>query len=224
MAIMDWPSEQRPREKLLAQGPAALSDAELLAVLLRTGVAGRNAVELAMDCLTRFGSLAGLLAAPLAEFRGVPGLGEVKFIMLQAVRELGKRVVGEGLRQSTLLARPAAVREYLLLHLAALEHEVFLGLFLDPRCHLIATVELFRGSLTETNVYPREVVKAALAHNAASVIFAHNHPSGVAVPSAADRAITDRLTRALALIEVKTLDHFIVGGNQVCSLHAGQLV
>jgi DNA repair protein RadC len=217
MAITDWPAAERPRERLLALGPARLSDAELVALFLRSGVAGKSAVELARELIGRFGGMAGLLAAEQVALCEVKGLGEAKAAQLAAVLEMARRCMGEELRAGAALNSPAAVRDYLRLALATREHEVFVVLFLDAQHRVIAAEELFRGTLTQTSVYPREVVKAALRRNAAAVILAHNHPSGVAQPSQADELLTRSLTEALALIEVKVLDHFIVAGNQTLS-------
>ncbi|MGB6056166.1 MAG: DNA repair protein RadC [Burkholderiaceae bacterium] len=210
MAITDWPAEQRPRERLIRQGSQALSDAELLAVFLRVGVVGKSAVDLARDMLAHFGSLQRLFAAPLAEFSALNGLGPAKYAQLQAVLELARRALHEELQDGALLDSPQAVRHYLQLLLAHKPHESFAVLFLDARNRLIAAEELFRGTLTHASVYPREVVKAALAHNAAALLLAHNHPSGSPQPSAADRALTAALKQALALVDVRVLDHFIV--------------
>ncbi len=212
MAITDWPEDERPRERLLARGAAAVSDAELLAIFLRVGVRGKSAVDLGRELLARFGSLNRLFAAPLAEFAAVPGMGTAKYAQLQAVLEMARRALGERLAARELLSSPQAVRDYLRLSLAGLPHEVFVALWLDAQNRLIACEELFRGTLTQTAVYPREVVKRALARNAAAVILAHNHPSGLAEPSAADEALTRALKEALALVDVRVLDHFIVAG------------
>ena len=217
MAITDWPAAERPRERLLALGPARLSDAELVALFLRSGIAGKNAVELARELIGRFGGMAGLLAAGHGALCEVRGLGEAKAAQLGAVLEMARRCLGEELRAGAALNSPAAVRDYLRLALGTREHEVFVALFLDAQHRVIAAEELFRGTLTQTSVYPREVVKAALRRNAAAVILAHNHPSGVAQPSQADELLTRSLAEALALIEVKVLDHFIVAGNQTLS-------
>ncbi|OFZ95727.1 MAG: hypothetical protein A2Z64_14610 [Betaproteobacteria bacterium RIFCSPLOWO2_02_67_12] len=216
MAISDWPAQERPRERLLALGPAALSDAELLAVFLRTGVRGKSAVDVARELLARFGGLAGLLAAGCAA-QTVKGLGPAKAAQLAAVLEVARRCLGEQLRGGNALTSPAAVRDYLRLALGAREHEVFMTLFVDAQHRVIRSEELFRGTLTQTSVYPREIVKAALSANAAAVIFAHNHPSGVAQPSQADELLTRQLKEALALVEIKVLDHFVVAGNQCLS-------
>ena len=213
MAITDWPEDERPRERLLAQGAAALSDAELLALFLRVGVKGKSAVDLARELIGRFGSLNRLFAASQAEFSAIPGMGPAKYAQLQAVLEMARRALGEELKQASALSTPGAVRDYLRLHLAGLRHEVFFALWLDAQNRLISAEELFRGSLTQTSVYPREVVKAALAQNAAAVVFAHNHPSGVAEPSSADTHLTRELKQALALVDVTVLDHFIVAGS-----------
>lgn len=212
MAITDWPADERPRERLLAQGPAALSDAELLAIFLRVGVRGKSAVDLARVLIAHFGSLNRLFAATRGNFVAIPGLGPAKYAQLQAVLEMSRRALAEEIRQADAFSTPATVRDYLRLHLAGLAHEVFFALWLDAQNRLIAAEELFRGTLTQTSVYPREVVKQALAHNAAAVVLAHNHPSGLAEPSAADELLTRELKQALALVDVRVLDHFIVAG------------
>jgi DNA repair protein RadC len=216
MAISDWPLAERPRERLLAQGAGALSDAELLAVFLRTGVRGKSAVELARDLLARSAGLAGLLAAP-GNVREMKGLGPAKRAQLAAVLEVARRCLGEDLRAGNALTSPGAVRDYLRASIGGREHEVFVCLWLDAQHRVTACEELFRGTLTQTSVYPREIVKAALRANAAAVIFAHNHPSGAAQPSRADELLTRNLKDALALVEVKVLDHFIVAGRQALS-------
>lgn len=218
--IRDWPEGERPREKLLAQGPQGLSDAELLAIFLRTGIAGRSAVDLARDLLSEFGSLRALLKASPEEFCRAKGLGEAKYTQLQAVLELARRHLAEALPERELLNEPAVLRRYLVSRLREETQEVFLGLFLDRQLKLIATEELARGSLSEAMVYPREVVKAAIKLGAAAVIFAHNHPSGMSEPSLQDRAITERLKAALATVEVRVLDHFVVGEGEPVSLAA----
>lgn len=217
MAITDWPEGERPREKLLAMGSAALSEAELLAIFLRTGVKGKSAVGLARDLLGHFGSLGRLFAASKAECCGFAGLGPAKYAQLQAVLEMARRSLKEDLAAGDALSSPGAVRDYLRLRLAGLPHEVFAALFLDAQNRVLAIEELFRGTLTQASVYPREVVKRALSHNAAGVIFAHNHPSGVAEPSRADRWLTDQLKAALGLVEVRVLDHFVVAGVEAVS-------
>jgi DNA repair protein RadC len=216
MAISDWPLAERPRERLLAKGAAILSDAELLAVLLRTGVRGKTAVELARELLGRFGGIAGLLGAGSA-LAGVKGLGAAKSAQLGAAIELARRSLHEQLSSGTALTSPGGVRDYLRLALGGREHEVFVCLWLDAQHRVISYQEAFRGTLTQTSVYPREIVKAALAANAAAVIFAHNHPSGVAQPSQADELLTRNLKEALGLVDVKVLDHFIVAGSQAIS-------
>lgn len=213
MSITDWPVQERPRERLLAQGAGALSDAELLAIFLRVGVRGKSAVDLARDLVGRFGSLNGLFAATAEELQAVHGMGEAKYVQLQAVLEMSRRALGEQMRTRDVLSSPKAVRDWLRLRMATLPHEVFMVLLLDAQNCLIEAVELFRGTLTQTSVYPREVVKLALAHNAASIILAHNHPSGVAEPSKADELLTRSLKQALAMVDVKVLDHFVVAGS-----------
>ena len=212
MAITDWPADERPRERLLAQGAAALSDAELLAIFLRVGVRGKSAVDLARDLLGRFGGLTRLFAASSAELSGVHGMGPAKYVQLQAVLEMSRRALAEEMVRGNAFASPGAVRDYLRLHLAGLPHEVFFALWLDAQNRLIAAEQLFCGTLTQTSVYPREVVKKALGHNAAAVVLAHNHPSGLAEPSRADELLTRELKQALALVDVRVLDHFIVAG------------
>lgn len=214
MAITDWPEGERPREKLLQRGAPALSDAELLAIFLRVGVKGKSAVELARDLLAHFGSLTRLFHASLGEFAAFPGMGPAKYAQVQAVSEMARRALSEEMVQGDALNSPGAVRDYLRLHLGGLGHEVFMALFLDAQNRVLAREDLFRGTLTQTSVYPREVVKRALAHNAAGIILAHNHPSGVAEPSQADRWLTDQLKCALGLVDVKVLDHFIVAGSR----------
>ena len=217
MAITDWPDETRPRERLIRHGAGALSDAELLAIFLRVGVTGKSAVDLGRDMVGHFGSLTCLFRTSLAQFCGMHGLGPAKFAQLQAVMELAKRALAEELESGIALSSPQSVRAYLQLQLAGKMHESFMVLFLDVKNRLIATEELFRGTLTHTSVYPREVVKAALQHNAAALLLAHNHPSGTPNPSAADLAITQTLKHALEMIDVKVLDHFIVAGSRVYS-------
>ena len=213
MAITDWPEDERPRERLLLQGAGALSDAELLAIFLRVGVKGKSAVDLARDLLSHFGGLNKLFTTPLASFRAFHGMGEAKYAQLQAVLEMARRALGESLRERDALASPGAVHDWLRLHLAQLPHEVFMVLLLDAQNRLIRAEELFRGTLTQTSVYPREVVKLALQHNAAGMILAHNHPSGATEPSHADELLTRSLKQALSLVDVKVLDHFIVAGH-----------
>jgi DNA repair protein RadC len=214
MPIKDWPAAERPREKLLQRGAAALSDAELLAIFLRTGVPGKTAVDLARDILTRFDGLRGLLGAERKAFCALPGLGEAKFTQLQAVLELARRHLGETLARGEVLSDPATTRRYLAARLRDYPHEVFGCLFLDNRHRVIEFEELFRGTINGASVHPREVVRRALAHNAAAVILAHNHPSGVAEPSEADRQLTRRLSEALALVDVRVLDHIVIGDGE----------
>jgi DNA repair protein RadC len=217
MAISDWPERERPRERLLALGPASLADAELLAILLRTGVKGKSAVDLARQLLGRFGSVSALLEAGTAGIGETPGLGSAKAAQLKAALELARRALREEIAARDALSSPRAVRDYLRLALAGREHEVFVVLLLDAQHRVIACEELFKGTLTQTSVYPREVVKCALGHNAAAVIFAHNHPSGVAEPSHADEILTRSLKAALALVDIQVLDHFIVAGTRTMS-------
>lgn len=217
MAINTWPEDQRPRERLIKHGAHILSDAELLAVFLRVGVSGKTAVDLGREMIAHFGSLNGLFAASLTEFSKLHGLGPAKYAQLQAVMELARRSISEELQVGEVLSSPSAVKQYLQLLLAKKPYESFAVLFLDVKNRLLAAEELFRGTLTHTSVYPREVVKAALAHNAASLILAHNHPSGAPEPSAADRALTGALKQALGLVDIRVLDHFIVAGRHVHS-------
>ena len=214
MAISDWPLTERPRERLLTLGAAALSDAELLAVVLRTGIRGKSAVELGRELLARFKGVAGIFGADLT---GVKGLGPAKRAQFEAAMELARRSLKDDMRSASALTSPGAVRDYLRLALAEREHEVFVCLWLDAQHRVIACEELFRGTLTQTSVYPREIVKAGLKANAAAVIFAHNHPSGVAQPSQADELLTRNLKDALSLVDIKVLDHFIVAGHQTLS-------
>lgn len=217
MAIPDWPESERPREKLLKNGAGYLSDAELLALFLRTGMVGKSAVDLARELLTRFDSLTGLFAANQTAFCQVPGIGPAKYAQLQAVLEMARRALAEELKNGDAMNSPKSVRDYLRLSLEGKKHEIFVGIFLDAQNRAIAAEELFNGTLTQTSVYPREVVKRALHHNAAAMIFAHNHPSGVAEPSQADEILTQSLKQALALVDVKVLDHFIIGGGTAMS-------
>ncbi|AOA07705.1 MULTISPECIES: RadC family protein [Pseudomonas] len=218
MSIRDWPAAERPREKLLQHGSGSLSDAELLAIFLRTGVSGKSAVDLARHLLSEFGSLRALLEADLRAFCRQLGLGPAKFSQLQAVLEMSRRHLAERLRRESALESPQAVRDYFKALLRHEPHEVFGCLFLDTRHRMLAFEVLFRGSIDSASVYPRQVVKRALAHNAAAVIFCHNHPSGISEPSQADRTLTRRLIQALDLIEVRVLDHFIVGDGQPLSM------
>jgi DNA repair protein RadC len=218
MGIRDWPQDDRPREKLLHKGAAALSDAELLAIFLRTGVKGMSAVDLARELLARFAGLGGLLSADLASFCAAKGLGKAKYAQLQAVLELARRQLGESLAREHVFTSPGAVVQYLQAQLAGRHQEVFVALFLDTRHRLIAAEELFFGTVDGASVYPREVVRRALHHNASALIFAHNHPSGVAEPSRDDEAITRRLREALQLIDVRVLDHVVVGAGSAVSM------
>lgn len=214
MSISDWPAGERPRERLLQQGPQALSDAELLAIYLRVGMKGKSAVDLARDLLSRHdNSLARLAASSTTELARTPGIGLAKAAQLQASFELTRRALLEEMRTRSTMSSPEAVRDWLRLHLGQLPHEVFIALWLDAQNRLISSEDLFRGTLTQTSVHPREVVKSALSHNAGAVIFAHNHPSGTREPSNADVYLTQQLKQALGLVDVRVLDHFIVAGN-----------
>ncbi len=217
MAIHDWPADDRPREKLLAKGPAGLSDAELLAIFLRTGVKGQSAVDVARVLLKKFGSLGALIEANELDFCSVPGVGSAKFVQLQAATELIRRALAAEMKSGISVSSPAAVRDFLRLSIQSRPVEVFVGLFLDAQNRVIAVEELFSGTLTQTSVFPREVVRRTLHHNAAAVIFAHNHPSGVAEPSHADEMLTRALKEALSLIDVRVLDHFVVGRGAILS-------
>lgn len=217
MAITDWPVDDRPREKLLTKGADSLSDAELVAIFLRTGVRGKSAVDLAREVLQSCGSLSALFSVSGREFCAIPGLGAAKYVQLQAVIEMAQRALREKIGNGTMLDSPRAVRDYLRLKLQGRPHEVFAGVFLDAQNRVLAVEELFRGTLTQTSVYPREVVKRALHYNAAALIFAHNHPSGLAEPSRADEMLTTALKQSLALVDVKVLDHFVVGGDSAMS-------
>ncbi|WP_348674291.1 DNA repair protein RadC [uncultured Abyssibacter sp.] len=224
MSIRDWPAAERPREKLLERGASALSDAELLAIFLRTGVTGQSAVDLARQLLTDFDGLRPLLAADRKRFCAARGLGDAKFVQLQAVLEMARRHLSAELREQTRITDARSAFRFLRAQLAHRPHEVFCALFLDTRHRVIAFEELFRGTIDGASVYPREVVKTALGHNAAAVILAHNHPSGVAEPSSADRHLTGRLRDALALVEIRVLDHVIIGqGDPVSFAERGLL-
>ena len=217
MGINNWPEDERPREKLLQRGASSLSDAELLAIFLRTGVTGRSAVDLARDLLTRFGNLTKLFTAGKNDFCAIHGMGQAKYVQFQAVLELSRRSLHEEMETGDALNSPGSVRDYLQLLLRGRQQEVFMAIFLDAQHRAIASEELFSGTLTQTSVYPREVVKRALHHNAAAIIFAHNHPSGATEPSRSDEMLTTALKQALALVDVRVLDHFIVAGNQTMS-------
>lgn len=217
MRISDWPQDERPREKLLGQGPAALSNAELLALFIGHGQPGMTAVDLARSALNRFGGLRNLLDASPASIGSHPGWGPARTARVLAAVELSRRYLGEELSRSDKLTSPAATRAFLRARLRGHDHEVFAVLFLDSQHRVITYEELFRGTLDSCSVHPREVVKRSLAHQAGAVIFAHNHPSGVAEPSPADRQITRRLQEALALVEVRTLDHLVIGDGEPVS-------
>lgn len=217
MAITDWPMAERPREKLLEKGANALSDAELLAIFLRTGCAGKSAVDLARDLLQTFGSLRLLLEAEQTHFCRAHGLGKAKYAQLQAVLEMARRHLAESLSKGDIFDNPTHVRHYLLSKLRHHQREVFAVLLLDSQHQLIHYKELFFGTVNAASVHPREVVKLALANNAVAIILAHNHPSGIAEPSHADRQITQALVKALALVDIKVLDHFIVGDSETSS-------
>ena len=234
MPLKDLPPDARPREKLLARGPGALSDAELLALLLRTGIQGKGVLQLADELLQLpgkgglaapgFGGMAGLLNATAEDLKAVKGLGPAKRAELVAVLELARRAMAQRLQERTVFALPQEVKQYLQLHLSALPHEVFAVLFLDAQNRLLTMEELFRGSLTQTSVYPREVVKRALHHHASAVVLAHNHPSGTVQPSRADEALTQTLKAALALVDVRVLDHIIVAQGDALSMAERGLV
>ncbi|MCH9639651.1 MAG: DNA repair protein RadC [Betaproteobacteria bacterium] len=224
MAIPDWPESERPREKLLKLGAANLSETELLAIFLRTGVSGRSAVDLARELIQHFGSLTSLFTANQEALCQLPGIGIAKYTQLQAVLEMSRRALGETLKSGNVLNSPKLVRDFLRLSLANKQHEVFIGIFLDAKNHTISTEELFSGTLTQASVYPREVIKRALHHNAAAIIFAHNHPSGNTSPSHADKELTQTLKQALTLIDVKVLDHFIIANGSILSFAEHNLI
>lgn len=218
MSITDWPPGERPREKLLERGAQSLSDAELLAIFLRVGLPGKSAVDLARELLGHFGSLNALFSASRQDFTTINGMGDAKFSQLQAVMEMARRALAEQLRQADTLSNPNAVRDYLRLWLSGESREVFGALFLDTRHRVLAAEILFRGTVDKASVHPREVVKRGLMLNAAAIVVAHNHPSGDVSPSAADLSLTDRLHAALALVDVRLLDHFVVGRDRILSL------
>ena len=225
MPRKDLPPDARPREKLLARGPAALSDVELLAILLRTGIAGKGVLQMAHELLQiqtqgsdGFGGIAGLLHATADDLKRIKGLGPAKQAEIVAVLELARRAMAQRLQERTVFTHPQELKHYLQLHLSAKNHEVFAVLFLDVGHRLLALEELFRGTLTQTSVYPREVVIRALHHQAASVVLAHNHPSGSVQPSRADESLTHTLRAALALIDVRVLDHIIVAPGETFSM------
>ena len=217
MAITDWPSHERPRERLIKGGPGQLSDAELLAIFLRTGTSGKSAVDLGREIMMHFGSLSGLFAAGLKDFSDLNGIGPAKYAQLQAILELARRLLAEDLQSGVTLTSSEKVTNYLQLYFSRQSHESFVVLFLDVRNKLIECREMFRGSLSHTSVYPREVVKAALACNAANVILAHNHPSGSVEPSNADKTLTRSLKQAMGLVDIRVLDHIIVAGKNTYS-------
>mgnify|MGYP001545342938 FL=1 len=216
--IRDWPARERPREKLLSRGPAALSDAELLAIFLRTGVKGKTAVDLARDLLVDFGGLRPLLEADRQQFCDRHGLGRARYAQLQALLEIVRRNLQEQLQRADALENPNATRTFLSSRLRHLPYEVFACLFLDNRHRVIEYEELFRGTIDGASVHPREVVRQALHHNAAAIILAHNHPSGVAEPSQADIQLTRRLVEALSLVDVRVIDHVVIGDGPGVSL------
>ena len=218
MSIKDWPADDRPREKLIERGATALSDAELLAIFLRIGIPGASAVDLAREALQRFGSLTGLTQASLAEFCEIKGFGEAKYVQLQACVELARRALGEALAETPTLHTPELVKDFLRLTFAHERAEVFGVLFLDAQHRKLGFEILFRGTLTQAAVYPREIVKAALKHNAAGVVLAHNHPSGNAEPSSQDIRLTASIKQALATVDVQVIDHIIVAKQAVVSL------
>ena len=221
MAISDWPSAERPREKLINRGAKALSDAELLSIFLRTGVAGSSAVDLARQLLLDYGSLRKIFDADVKSFCAGKGLGLAKFVQLQAALEIAGRHLAENLEHQDCLTNPKKTTDYLRARLRDYDYEVFACLMLDNRNRVIAFRELFRGTIDGASVYPREVVKQALADNAAAVILAHNHPSGVCEASQADIRITERLQKALGLVDIRVLDHVIVGDGITCLSEQG---
>lgn len=223
MSITDWPLAERPREKLLANGSQSLTDAELLAIFLRTGIRGKTAVDLSNDLLEGFSGLRQLLKADQQAFCQHHGLGTAKYAQLQAVLEMSRRYLNEGLKRGDSLTSPQETRQFLSSKLRDYTHEVFAVLFLDQRHRVIQFDEMFQGTIDGASVYPREVVKKALEYNAAAVIFAHNHPSGVAEPSQSDERITQRLKEALGLVDIRVLDHFVVGDDVISFAERGLL-
>lgn len=218
MNLSCMPRAERPREKLLSQGPSSLSDAELLAIFLRTGTRGKNAVELACELLQRSGGLRKLLECGLEDLRIAKGFGTAKYVQIRAGLELGRRYLYSTMAKGSVLDSPCVTRDYLRMHLKKYEHEVFACLFLDNRNRVISFDEMFSGTIDSASVHPREIVKRALKHNAAAVILAHNHPSGVAEPSPSDQMLTQRICEALQLIDVRVLDHFVIGDDVTTSL------
>jgi DNA repair protein RadC len=217
MGIANWPEDQKPREKLLARGADALSEAELLAIVLRTGVRGKSAVDLGRELMQRFDSLHGLLEADPARLQAILGLGPAKTAHLLAVLAIARRALSQEMQRRDCMSSPQAVRDYLRLKLARRDREFFVALYLDAQNRVIKHEELFAGTLTQTSVFPRDVVRKGLECNAAAVIFAHNHPSGLAEPSRADELLTQTLKQALALVDIKVLDHLVVGGDSAMS-------
>ena len=217
MSINDWPLAERPREKLLSKGPSSLSDAELIGIFIRTGVKSKTAIDIARELLSDHGGLRSLLESDLKTLCQTPGLGPAKYVQIHAALELGRRYLESGLTREDLLSSPQSTRDYLKARLRAYPHEVFACIFLDNRHRIICFEELFKGTIDGASVHPREVVRRALFHNAAAVIFAHNHPSGVAEPSQADQTITRRLIDALALVDIRVLDHIIIGDRETTS-------
>lgn len=218
MAISDWPEQERPREKLLAKGANALSNAEILSIFLRTGYAGNSAIGLARDLLQQFGGLRQLIDSEPDEFCAIKGIGNAKYVQIQAAIELGKRYIQAELQDNDAFTSPTLTREFLTLKLRGYPYEVFACLYLDNRHRLIRFEELFQGTIDNAQVHAREVVRSAIKHNAAAVIFAHNHPSGVAEPSQSDISLTKNLRQALALIEIRVLDHVVIGNGEAVSL------
>lgn len=218
------PPDALPREKLLRRGPAALSDAELLAIPLRTGLAGRSVIQLAQDVIERFGNLAGLLSADVPSLQNIKGFGPARCAEIIAIMELARRATAQQLQTRPVLSRPQLAARFVQMHIGSRSHEVFAVLLLDAQQHLIAIEELFHGTLTRASVYPREVARCALRHNAAALILAHNHPSGCVQPSESDLTLTHSLSAALALLDIRVLDHFIVSPSQTYSLHQRTII
>ena len=218
MSLSNWPSSERPREKLFNKGATALSDAELIAILLGTGTRGKTAIDLARELLNHFSNLSSLLAADFSEMQSIEGVGQAKFAIFQAIRELSQRSLLEDLCRGDALTSPSATKRYLQAVLGNQQQEVFWALMLDSQHQVLASEALSHGTIDAASVYPREVVKRCLKHNAAAVIFAHNHPSGALTPSESDKAITQKLKRALATVDIRMLDHLIIGHNRCCSM------
>jgi DNA repair protein RadC len=218
VSIKDWPSQERPRERLLKQGAKSLSDAELLAIFLRTGTRNISAVDLARQLLQQFGSLSQLLKASQADFCAAMGLGEAKFTPLQAVMEMSRRVHADGLQQGQTITRAADAANFLMAELGDRPAEVFGALFLDTKHHILTFEELFHGTIDHTSVHPRELIRRVMHHNAARIILAHKHPSGDTTPSQTDIELTKSLKNALDMLDVKLLDHLVIGKNAFCSL------